>query len=110
VRRARRTHWWGSGHETKTRGERKAEGKLRAGRGKSGNESRSRGGGIERAKAWTSSGEGRGMLWTNAGAWDMVNLAGHRAGRGEPARMNSGETKLAKTMWQNRPNYSNLSA
>jgi hypothetical protein len=77
------------------------------GRGNFDNESRSWAGGIECAKAWTSSGEGRGMLWTNAGAWDRVNLAGHRAGRGEPAWMNSGEAKLAKTMWWNRPNYSN---
>jgi hypothetical protein len=73
------------------------EGKLQVGGGNSGTKSRPRGWGIERAKARTSSSEGRGMLSTNTGAWDGVNLAGFRAGHGKPAWMNSDEAKLAKT-------------
>jgi hypothetical protein len=73
--------------------ERTVEGMLRAGRDDSGKESRPRGGGIGRAKARTSSSEGRGKLWTTTGARDGPNLAGHRAGaanwRGRaPARAN----------------------
>jgi hypothetical protein len=50
------------------------------GRDDSGDESRPRGGGIGRAKARTSSGEGRGTLWTTAGTRDGANLVGRCAG------------------------------
>ena len=76
-------------------GERTAEGKLRAGQGNSSEESRPQGGEIGCAKARTSSGEGRGALWNNTGARCEAELASHRAGHDEPARMNSGEAKLA---------------
>jgi hypothetical protein len=36
------------------------------------------------------------MLWTNTRVRCEDELASHRVGRGEPARMNSGEAKLAK--------------
>jgi hypothetical protein len=69
------------------------EGKLWAGWGNSGEESRLRGWAIECAKARTSSSEGRGVLWANTGAQDGANLAGHRAGVASkrdraPVRMN----------------------
>jgi hypothetical protein len=38
------------------------------------------GGGIGHAKAQTSSGEGRGMLWTTTEARDRASLVVHRAG------------------------------
>jgi hypothetical protein len=44
------------------------EGKLQVGQANSSEKSRPREGGIGCAKAQTSSGEGRGMLWINAGA------------------------------------------
>jgi hypothetical protein len=71
-------------------------GKLRAGRGNSSEESWSRGGAIVCDKAQTSSSEGRGVPWTNIGAWDEAELASHRAGRGEPTRINYGDAELAK--------------
>jgi hypothetical protein len=40
VRRTRRTHWWGSGHETEARSKRAAEENLQASWGNSGEESR----------------------------------------------------------------------
>jgi hypothetical protein len=46
----------------------------------SGEESRSRGGGIGHAKAQTSSSEVRRMLWTKARAQDRSESTGHRAG------------------------------
>ena len=73
------------------------EGKLRAGRGNSGEEYRSWTGAIGCAKARTGSDEGRGVLWVNTGARCEAELASHRAGHDEPARMNSGEAKLAMT-------------
>jgi hypothetical protein len=50
------------------------------GSGNSGEESRSRGGGFRRAKAWSSSGRVRGTLWTNARARDKVKSTSHRTG------------------------------
>jgi hypothetical protein len=72
------------------------EGKLRAYRGNSGEESRPRGGGIGHAKAWTSSSKGRRKLWSNAGARCEAELASHQAGCGEPVWMNFGEAELAQ--------------
>jgi hypothetical protein len=82
---------------TETRDERTVEGMLWAGRDDFGEESRLWGGGFGRAKARTSSSEGRGTLLTNAGAWREAKSASHRAGHGEPARLNSGEAKFDKT-------------
>jgi hypothetical protein len=65
-------------------------------RGNSGGEFRTRGGAIGCDRARSSSNEDRGVLWANTGAWDGAELAGHRTGRGELARPNSGEAKLAK--------------
>jgi hypothetical protein len=90
-----RTRWWGSVHETETRGE-NGGGKLQASRGNSDKESRLWGGGIGRAKAWNTSGERTGVLWTNAGAQCKAELDSHSEGRGEPVWMNSSEAKLAK--------------
>jgi hypothetical protein len=50
--------------------------------------------GCDRARSSTD--EGRGVLWANSGAQDEAKLACHRAGRGEPSRVNSGEAELAK--------------
>jgi hypothetical protein len=93
ARRTRRTHWWGSTHETGTRDGRTAEGDLRVGRGYSSEESRARGGEIGCAKAQTSSDEGRGVVWANIGVRDGAGLASHHAGHGEPARMKSNKAK-----------------
>jgi hypothetical protein len=71
-------------------------GKLRAGQGNSGEESRSRGGAIRRDKARTSSDKGRGVPWANTGARDEAELASHRAGRGKPTRINFDKAELAK--------------
>jgi hypothetical protein len=63
------------------------KGVLRVGRGNSGEESRSRGGGIGCAK-------GGGTLRTKAGTRDGSNSAGHR-GCSELARPSFGEQKLS---------------
>jgi hypothetical protein len=76
-------------------GERR-RGKLRAGRGNSGEESRPRGGAIGCNKAQTSSCEGRGVPWANTGARDRTELASHCAGRDEPARINSSDAEMDK--------------
>jgi hypothetical protein len=55
-------------------------GVLRTGRDDSDEESRSWGGGIGRAKARTSSGDGRGMLWTTIESRDGANLVGRHVG------------------------------
>jgi hypothetical protein len=70
----------------------------RAGRDNFGKESRPQGGGIGCAKARTSSGEGRGTLWTTTGAWDGANSAGHCAGAAELrwTQINYGRAEL----WQ----------
>jgi hypothetical protein len=71
---------------------------LRAGWDNFGKESRPQGGGIGHAKARTSSGEGRGTLWTTTGAWDGANLTGRRVGATELQRtqINYGRAEL----WQ----------
>jgi hypothetical protein len=56
-----------------------AEGKLRAGRGNSGEESRPGRGDLGRAKACTSYGWVRGTSQTNAGAQGWANSTSHRA-------------------------------
>jgi hypothetical protein len=80
VWRTRRTHWRGSGHENGARDKRTAKEVLRVGQGNSSEESWSRGGGIGRAKAQTSSGEVSGTLWTKARARDGAESTGHRVG------------------------------
>jgi hypothetical protein len=72
------------------------EGVLWAGRDNSNEESRPRGGEIRRAKASTSSGEGRGMLWTKAGAWDGAESTDRRMGTAEirRARISYGRAEL----------------
>jgi hypothetical protein len=65
--------------------EERRRGELQAGRGNSNEESRARGGAIGCDKAWTSSSEGRGVLWANTGAQDGAKLANHRVGCGKPA-------------------------
>jgi hypothetical protein len=50
-RKTRRTHWWGSSHETGVRETRTAEEKLRAGRANSGEEFQPRGEVIDRDRA-----------------------------------------------------------
>jgi hypothetical protein len=54
--------------------------------GNSGEESRPWGGGIGRAKARTSSGEVKGMLWTKARTRDEAKSTGHRVGVAELRR------------------------
>jgi hypothetical protein len=54
------------------------EGALQVGRGNSGEESWPRGGGIGLAKARTSYGEVRGMLWTEVRALDEAESIDHR--------------------------------
>jgi hypothetical protein len=76
-------------------GERR-RGELGAGRGNSGEESRPRGGVIGCDRARSSTDEGRGVLWSNSEAQDEAKLACHRAGRGEPTRVNSSKAELAK--------------
>jgi hypothetical protein len=79
-------------------GERR-RGKLQADRGNSDEESRLRGGSIGCDKARTSFDEGRAVPWANTGARDGAELASHRARRGEPTQINSGEAELAK-VWR----------
>jgi hypothetical protein len=55
-------------------------GSVADGSGNSGEQSRPLGGGIGCAKARTSSGEVKGMLWTKARARNRVELTGHRMG------------------------------
>jgi hypothetical protein len=69
-RKTRRTHWWGSSHETGVREGKQVEEKLRVGRGNSGEESRPQKGDLGRAMAWTNFGRVRGTSGTNAGAPD----------------------------------------
>jgi hypothetical protein len=60
-------------------------------------ESWPRGEGFRRAKTCTSFDGVRETPLTNTGTRREAKTASHRAGRGEPARLNSGEAKLAKT-------------
>jgi hypothetical protein len=93
VKKVRRTHWQDFSHENKTRGGRKAKGGAPGDLGNSSKESRSRVGGIGRAKAKTSSSEVRGTLWTNTRARDGGESTSHCAGIANwcgrtPARLN----------------------
>jgi hypothetical protein len=76
----RRTHLRGSDRENQTGDERTMEGVLRAGLDNAVEKPRPLGGGIRRAKARTSSSEGRGTLWTTTVARDRNKSAGRRAG------------------------------
>jgi hypothetical protein len=80
VRGAWRTRWRGSSCENMTGGEGMVEGALRAGRGYSGEQSRSLRGGIGCAEANASSGEGRGTPRAKTRARGGAESTGHRAG------------------------------
>jgi hypothetical protein len=73
MRRTRRTHLWGSGHENGTEDERTVDGVLRAGQGDSDKKSRPREGEIGCAKARASSGRVRGMLGPKQGLETGLN-------------------------------------
>jgi hypothetical protein len=75
----RRTQWRGRGHESVGIGGRTAEGRPQADWKSSCEAFWPRGGGLRRAKAWTSFSRGRGTLGTNAGELDRAKSASHRA-------------------------------
>jgi hypothetical protein len=80
VKRDRQTHWQDSGRENGTKGVRMVEEGTPGRLGNSSEESRSRGGGIGRAKARASSGEVRETLWAKARARYGAESTGHRVG------------------------------
>jgi hypothetical protein len=71
------------------------EGELRAGRGRSGEEFRSRGGGLRRARAWSSFSGARGTSGTDAGALYWTNSASHRADEADRHDRTPAKQKLA---------------
>jgi hypothetical protein len=92
----RRTKWRGRGHESTDREGRTAVREFRAGRRKSGEQFRPRGGDLRRAKAWAGFSRGRGDTGNYSGELDRTKSAGHRASvadhRGRaPAKVNLDE-------------------
>jgi hypothetical protein len=66
------TQWRGKGHESACREGRTAGRRSLADRRNSGEAFRPRGGGLRRAKAWTSLSRGRGTLGINTGELDQA--------------------------------------
>ena len=68
---------------------------LQVGQGCSDEEFRLRGGGLRRARAWTSFSRARGTLGTDTGALDRTNSTGHRAGAADHHGRTPAKPKLA---------------
>jgi uncharacterized protein (UPF0128 family) len=66
-RKMQRTHWWGFDYKTGVKEGRMAKVELQVGQGCSGEEFRLRGGGLRRARAWTSFSRARGISGTDVG-------------------------------------------
>jgi hypothetical protein len=71
------------------------KGDLRAGRGCFDEELWTRGGGLRRARAWTSFSRARGTPGTDAGALNRTNSTGHRAGVADRHDRTPANPKLA---------------
>jgi hypothetical protein len=95
-RTPRRIQWRGKDHESAGREGRTAERRSRAGRSNSGEESRSRGGGLRRAKALANFSRDRGTLGTNTRELDRAKSAGHRASTAVRRGQAPAKSKLAE--------------